>query len=56
MVETFAQLLVKDKHFKGESSFKTYLFAIGRNLAYKHFRKNRQQFIQIDDNNLQDFR
>lgn len=50
MIDVFVDLIQKRKHFKGNSSFKTYLFAIGRNKAYKHMRgKNRQIFVSIDE-------
>ena len=47
MIETFAQLLSRDRHFHGKSSFKTWLFAIGRNQALKFLRHNR--FIRMDE-------
>jgi RNA polymerase sigma-70 factor (ECF subfamily) len=39
MIETFAQLAVGGKRFAGKSSIKTYLFAIGKNLAGKHMKE-----------------
>src|SRR5688572_6683328 len=40
--ETFVKAYLKKDSFKGESSFKTWLFAIAANLAKDHFRvKNR---------------
>jgi len=45
MIETFAQLLSRDKHFQGKSSFKTWLFAIGRNQALKFLRSNHRAKI-----------
>ena len=38
-VETFAQLAVGGRKFAGDSSLKTYLFVIGRNLTTFHMRK-----------------
>ena len=38
MIDAFAELAV-DKKYKGQSSLKTYLFSIGRNIALKHIRK-----------------
>lgn len=40
MMETFAMLLSKDVSFGKKSSFKTWLFGIGRNLARNHSRKS----------------
>ncbi len=49
-VECILDLIQKRKNFKGNSSFKTYLFSIGRNKAYKHMHgKSRQIFISIDE-------
>ena len=48
MAETFAQLLARDKRFRGESTFKTYLFAIGRNQAYKLLRKKNIYMTESD--------
>jgi len=39
MMDSFAVLLSDSPRFKGKSSFKTWLFSIGRNLALKHLRK-----------------
>lgn len=41
MMETFARLLASHSPFKGKSSFKTWLFTIGRNLALMQVRKER---------------
>jgi RNA polymerase sigma-70 factor (ECF subfamily) len=41
VIDTFAELAV-DKKYRGESSLKTYLFSIGRNLALKHIKKYRR--------------
>jgi len=38
-IEAFAQLAVGGKKFAGESSLKTYLFTIGKNLAARHMKK-----------------
>ena len=37
---TFAELMIKRPKFSGKSSFKTWLYAIGRNLTAKHLRKS----------------
>ncbi len=39
MEDTFCDIVIKHGHFKGESTFKTYLFAIARNKAVDHVRK-----------------
>ncbi len=39
-METFALLIAKNVHFRGNSSFKTWLYGIGRNLARNYLRKN----------------
>ncbi|MBO5994714.1 MAG: RNA polymerase sigma factor [Firmicutes bacterium] len=43
MLDTFAVAASGTSHFGGRSSFKTWLFAIGRNQAMKHLRKHRFQ-------------
>lgn len=40
-LDTFTKLTVKRPHFRGEGSFKTWLYAIGRNLAIDNLRKNK---------------
>jgi RNA polymerase sigma-70 factor (ECF subfamily) len=40
MIDAFAELSV-DTKFKGQSSIKTYLFSIGRNIALKHIKRIR---------------
>ena len=42
MEETFVKLAVKRPHFSGRSSFKTFLFAIGRNTALDHLRRQKK--------------
>ena len=49
MLDAFAVAASGTVKFKGKSSFKTWLFAIGRNLALKHLRKNRLVMLPIDD-------
>ena len=39
-LDAFARLVASDKKFQGRSTFKTWLFAIGRNLALQHIRKH----------------
>ena len=38
--ETFVKLFVKRPHFFGKSTFKTWLYTIGRNLAMDYIRKS----------------
>jgi len=42
MSDTFLELIVKKPRFKGDSSFKTYLFKIGRNKAFDYLRKQKR--------------
>ena len=37
--DTFAEIAIKCPKFSGKSSFKTWLYAIGRNITAKHLRK-----------------
>ena len=46
MMDTFAMLLAKRVRFKNESSFKTWLYGIGRNLANNYLRKHK---IELQD-------
>ena len=39
MMDTFALLITKRVNFRNDSSFKTWLYGIGRNLSKKHIRK-----------------
>ena len=38
--ETFTELAIKKPRFSGRSSFKTWLYAIGRNVSVKYLRKH----------------
>ena len=50
MIEAFACLAASTKQFKAESSVKTYLFAIGKNLAIRHVKKrSRDQHVSFDE-------
>lgn len=42
MVDTFAETVAGPTLFSGRSSFKTWLFSIGKNLALMYIRKNRR--------------
>lgn len=41
--ETFIKLITKMPKFKGKSSFKTFLYSIGRNTALDYLRKHRHK-------------
>ena len=48
--DTFVKIAVKKPRFDGRSSFKTWLFAIGRNLALSTLRKNKDKVqISVED-------
>ncbi len=46
--ETFIKLAIKKPKFKGKSSFKTWLYAIGRNVTRDMLRKHRPS-VPLDD-------
>jgi len=49
-IETFAQLALNRKPFKGESTLKTYLFGIAKNLTAQHMKKRkRDQHISFEE-------
>ena len=49
-IEAFARLMVRGAKFKGESSLKTYLFAIARNLSLNYLKKHRhEKHISFED-------
>ena len=56
--DTFLELMLKRPKFSGKSSFKTWLFAIGRNITAKHLRKHAklsvvplesQEYLAVED-------
>lgn len=50
MEDTFAKLAIKKPVFKGKSSFKTWLYSIGRNVALDHIRREtKRQHVSIDE-------
>ena len=50
--EVFFKLAVKKPHFRQQSGFKTWLYAIGRNTALDYLRKqSRYSYINIEENN-----
>ena len=46
--DTFVYLFVKKPKFKEKSTFKTWLYQIGKNRAYKYLKKN-QRYISLDE-------
>lgn len=53
MEDVFVELIVKKHKFKEESTFKTYLFKIGKNKAYNVIKKN-NRCTYIDENEIED--
>ena len=47
-LDTFTKLTVKRPRFRGEGSFKTWLYTIGRNLAIDTLRK-RKNYVPLDE-------
>ena len=48
--DTFVRLGVKKPHFSGKSSFRTWVYAIGRNVAIDYLRKqSKQAAVSVDD-------
>lgn len=53
MEDTFVRLAIKKPHYNGRSSFKTFLFAIARNIAVDYLRKeSRIKRESLDETNL----
>ncbi len=52
MEETFFRLMTRKPKFSGKSSFKTWLYAIGRNLATDYMRKNSRFSISDESQTL----
>lgn len=48
-MDTFAVMLANKNPFAGRSSFRTWLFAIGRNLALIFLRKHRNHILPIEE-------
>lgn len=46
--DTFLKLVLKKPRFSARSSFKTWLYTIGRNLALDHLRRNKNVPLQAD--------
>ncbi len=50
MEDTFVRLYVKKPRFSGNSSFKTWLYAIGRNVAREYIRKEaKRKAVPLED-------
>lgn len=47
--DTFLKLVLKKPRFSARSSFKTWLYTIGRNLALDYLRRNRKSTVCMDD-------
>lgn len=52
--DVFVALLMHRRRFKGEASFKTYLYTIGRNKAVDWLRKNRRVRNQEEEGRIPD--
>ena len=50
MLDAYAAAASGVTHFSGKSTFRTWLFAIGRNLARKHLRKQRIRGVPLPEN------
>jgi len=49
-IETFSELALSSAGFKGKSSLKTYLYAIGKNLAARHMKmREREQHVSSEE-------
>ena len=57
--DTFLELMIKRPKYSGKSSFKTWLYSIGRNITTKYLRKHKnlnvvplesQEFLTADEN------
>lgn len=47
--DVFVKLIVKRPKFSAESSFKTWLYTIGRNIAVSYLRRNRHVHIPLEN-------
>lgn len=47
--DTFLKLVLKKPRFSARSSFKTWLYTIGRNLALDHLRRSRRSHLSLED-------
>ncbi len=54
MLDAFARTAAGETVFSGASSFKTWLFAIGRHLAMRHLRKQRVRLSNLEESREED--
>ncbi len=47
--ETFVKLAIKKPKFRSDSSFKTWLYAIGRNIALSYLRKFKNAYVPLEN-------
>lgn len=47
--DTFVKLFVRKPHFRGKSSFKTWLYTIARNVALDRLRDEKNKSLDIND-------
>ena len=47
--DTFLKLVLKKPRFSARSSFKTWLYTIGRNLALDHLRRSKKSSVSLED-------
>ena len=47
--DTFVKIITKKPRFSGKSSFKTWLYTIGRNIALDYLKKSKHSTIPIDE-------
>lgn len=50
MIDAFAVVAVKKNPFLGQSSFRTWLFSIGKRLALQSLKKKRHSLDELDEN------
>lgn len=47
--DVFVKLVMKRPHFSSDSSFKTWLYAIGRNMAISYLRRQKYKHIPLEN-------
>lgn len=47
--ETFVKLIIKRPKFSGNASFKTWLYAVGRNMALDYLRRSKRTELSLED-------
>ncbi|MBR3978493.1 MAG: sigma-70 family RNA polymerase sigma factor [Oscillospiraceae bacterium] len=47
--ETFVKLALKKPRFSGDAAFKTWLYAVARNVALDYLRRNKHQSVSLDE-------